>query len=382
MENQNIINIKVDFNAYYSEKSKKFDGGLYPILQYLKDNNLKDVLIRLDIDRKNETTWDEVDIFCKELSIKKLDYSINDKKYPKYTAYITCNYRSGKSLIKFLSYIAQLGNGGHSYSMLIGDKTFYFDGDGADHISSINDTKLTSEIFTNMYKLSDILKKGAENNDTVNETINLTDKELKKIIKESPNKHLIRIINIPDYGRNHNMYCDKVLWLRKARKPGDTEVVNNTVLGILRRNNIQFEILNMNENKKYEPMKDLNKLIKESVQLVLKEASNSQIKRKIINQLYKHTQDLTSHLYRDDNWAAVSKAFKTIEYIIGDSGELEVYVKNGGYVKDKDGTPMYKEYNFNIILTNGIEIGGSLKCHAAGTMEDAFEKYDMTITFW
>ena len=303
MEKQNNVNIKIGFNAYYSEKSKKFDGGLYPILQYLKDNKLKDVLIRLDIDKKTETSWDEVDIFCKELSIKKLDYSINDEKYPKYTAYVNCNYRSGKSLIKFLSHIAQLGNGGHSYTILIGDKTFFFDGDGSDHISSINDTKLTSEIFTNMYKLSDILKKGTENNEPVNETVKLTDKELKNIIKES--------------------------------------VIN-----------------------------------------VIKEASNSQIKKKIINQLYKNTKDLTSHLYKDDNWAAVTKAFKTIEYIIGDAGELEVRVENGGYWKQIGEFPNYKEYKFTIYMNNGIEINGSLKCHSAGTMEDTFSRYDMTITFF
>ena len=68
--------IKVSFNAYYSEKSKKFDGGLYPILEYIKDNKLKNVIVRLDYDKKNTTSWDEVDLYCSELSIKKLSFSI------------------------------------------------------------------------------------------------------------------------------------------------------------------------------------------------------------------------------------------------------------------------------------------------------------------
>lgn len=38
---------------------------------------------------------------------------------------------------------------------------------------------------------------------------------------------------IQDHGRAHDLYCDKVLWLRKARRVGDKENVNNTVLGKL-----------------------------------------------------------------------------------------------------------------------------------------------------
>ena len=50
------------------------------------------------------------------------------------------------------------------------------------------------------------------------------------------NKTIIRITYIKDMGRCHEMYCDKVLMLRKARKVGDEETINNYVLGILRRN--------------------------------------------------------------------------------------------------------------------------------------------------
>lgn len=48
------------------------------------------------------------------------------------------------------------------------------------------------------------------------------------------NKTTIKITQIQDHGRNHDMYCDKVLMLRNARHPGDTEVVNNYVLSKLR----------------------------------------------------------------------------------------------------------------------------------------------------
>ena len=100
----NEVKIKIDFNAYYNEKKGIFDdGGVYPILEYLKDNKLKDALVRLDVDDKNKNSWEEVDLFCKELSINSLDYTVNEKSHPvKYTANVTCNFASGKSLIKML----------------------------------------------------------------------------------------------------------------------------------------------------------------------------------------------------------------------------------------------------------------------------------------
>lgn len=59
------------------------------------------------------------------------------------------------------------------------------------------------------------------------------------------NKTTIRIISIADHGRNHDMFCNRILMLRKARKSGDVETVNNTVLGALRRNpnEVKFEII-------------------------------------------------------------------------------------------------------------------------------------------
>ena len=49
------------------------------------------------------------------------------------------------------------------------------------------------------------------------------------------NKRTIKITAIKDYGRHHDQYCNTALMLRKARKIGDTETVNNYVLGVLRR---------------------------------------------------------------------------------------------------------------------------------------------------
>lgn len=55
------------------------------------------------------------------------------------------------------------------------------------------------------------------------------------------NKRLIEIISIPDYGRSQNLYCDRVLLLRTARRAGDKECVNNYVISKLRANGVVFK---------------------------------------------------------------------------------------------------------------------------------------------
>ena len=188
----NEVKIKINFNAYYSEKKRVFnDGGIYPILEYLKDNKLKDALVRLDVDDKNKNSWEEVDLFCKELSINSLDYTVNEKSHPKYTANVTCNPASGKSLIKMLVQIGLLGNGGHSYSILINDKRFSFDGDGADYISSINDTKVNRELLS-VDKQIDVYNKGVKKEDeNVNESsrcFKITENDIANMVEEAIRK--------------------------------------------------------------------------------------------------------------------------------------------------------------------------------------------------
>ena len=189
----NEVKIKIDFNAYYSENKGVFnDGGIYPILEYLNDNKLKDALVRLDVDDKNKNSWEEVDLFCKELSINSLDYTVNEKSHPKYTANVTCNFASGKSLIKMLIEIGRLGNCGHSYTILINDKRFSFDADGAVYISSINGTKLNHELFSNINKQIDTYNKGVQKEDeSVNESscrFKITENDIANMVEEAIRK--------------------------------------------------------------------------------------------------------------------------------------------------------------------------------------------------
>lgn len=54
------------------------------------------------------------------------------------------------------------------------------------------------------------------------------------------NKRLIEIVSMPNMGKSHELFCNQHLLLRKARKNGDREVVNNYVISLLKRNNIKF----------------------------------------------------------------------------------------------------------------------------------------------
>lgn len=103
---------------------------------------------------------------------------------------------------------------------------------------------------------------------------------------------------------------------------------------------------------------------------------------RLIKTLYKEVDDLTSHIYRDNDWRYVNNVFQRIEDVIGSDGELSVWCENGGYVKDNDGTPIYKEWKLKIKLNNGGAIGGSVKAHTAGSVMDPFDAYDITCTFW
>ena len=127
---------------------------------------------------------------------------------------------------------------------------------------------------------------------------------------------------------------------------------------------------------------EFKKVINESVKTVIKEISNSQVKKRYINKIYNKVKNLTSHIYKDDNWTAPFEAFEIINNVIEHDGELNVWCENGGYWKGIGEFPNYKEFKFKIELNGGLEINGSLKCHTAGTIEDPFSRYDMTITMW
>lgn len=102
-------------------------------------------------------------------------------------------------------------------------------------------------------------------------------------------------------------------------------------------------------------------------------------KRKWINKFYTQAKDLTGHLYKDDNWAGVYKFFDTMRQRIPEL-DIKYWVVDGGYShQGDDGMPRRKTYNIGIKTPEGVDISGMLHCDAAGTVENPFEAYDMTL---
>ena len=97
--------------------------------------------------------------------------------------------------------------------------------------------------------------------------------------KTRKNVKLIKIVDIPNHGRHQDVYC-KSLLLRTARKPGDTERVNHTVLGRLNAAGVKYEIIDENINNNMSKKNtirltesDLKKVISESIQKIINEMS-------------------------------------------------------------------------------------------------------------
>ena len=112
-------------------------------------------------------------------------------------------------------------------------------------------------------------------------------------------------------------------------------------------------------------------------------------KRKIQNIIYKQLEKTgtTGRFYHDDAWEGVGLVKKDIEdafkNIKNAPHEYEVSIApdDGGYRKSKDGMSQWKQYKVEIFV-KGAELpfmGGTLNCHAAGTVDDPFDTYDMSL---
>jgi len=121
---------------------------------------------------------------------------------------------------------------------------------------------------------------------------------------------------------------------------------------------------------------------KSLIRTIVEAMSFSGIKNKqtAINYLYKVINPYTSKLYNDEYWAGVSDVKKAIGSIDG-IADISVYVENGGYKQNAEGTK-WKEYKLEIETVQGFKIFGILNAHAAGTVEDPFDRYDITVNFW
>lgn len=120
----------------------------------------------------------------------------------------------------------------------------------------------------------------------------------------------------------------------------------------------------------------------------MKQVNESISKRSIINKIYKVTNGLTSHSYSDNDWSGAKQVFSAIESL---GLECEVIVKDGGYRNSLGGNTLYvnnqdvaywKEYKLLITSEDGVVINGTLNCHSAGSIDNPFERYDMSLVLY
>lgn len=106
---------------------------------------------------------------------------------------------------------------------------------------------------------------------------------------------------------------------------------------------------------------------------------------KLKNQIYEVCEKFTSCLYRDNSWLGVDRIIHSIKDLTKDSGyEAYLSVEDGGYRTSKDGMSHRKEYLLTIedTETEIPELRGTITCHSAGTEEDPWKRYDVTLVLW
>lgn len=108
-------------------------------------------------------------------------------------------------------------------------------------------------------------------------------------------------------------------------------------------------------------------------------------KTRIKNAIYKAVSPLTSHIYRDNDWSGVHKVIDTAADAVEklDSGlSLHYDVVDGGYRTSRDGYSHYKEYLLYVYQMGKVVLKGHLNAHGAGSMNDPYERYDMTVVLY
>lgn len=112
--------------------------------------------------------------------------------------------------------------------------------------------------------------------------------------------------------------------------------------------------------------------------LIMEEVKNIVTKRRLINVIYKVTKQITGHLYHDEHWQGVDDIRNALADL---NMNVDIYSVNGGYKQNSAGDALWKEYQVEIEY-DGVIVKGILNCHAAGSVEYPFDRYDMSLQLW
>lgn len=106
-------------------------------------------------------------------------------------------------------------------------------------------------------------------------------------------------------------------------------------------------------------------------------ASCYKTRKAALGKIYRTTATLTGKLYYDTYWKGVNDI---IDALLTEVDEVTTWCENGGYRNNADGT-QWKEYKMEIVCGK-FTFNAVLNCHAAGSMEDPFDRYDMSLVIW
>ena len=106
-------------------------------------------------------------------------------------------------------------------------------------------------------------------------------------------------------------------------------------------------------------------------------ASCYKTRKAALGKIYRTIAPLTGKLYYDTYWKGVNDI---IDALLTEVDEVTTWCENGGYRKNSEGKK-WKEYRMEIECGKH-KFEAVLNCYAAGSVEDPFSRYDMTIIIW
>ena len=101
--------------------------------------------------------------------------------------------------------------------------------------------------------------------------------------------------------------------------------------------------------------------------------------KKVQNKIYRTVADYCGKMHSDSAWQDVSvliKMIKSVDFVD------DVFIGSGeyfNYTSPENGA--YRDYKTTVVTTFG-NLYGYIRCNAAGTMDDIFKYYDMTISLY
>jgi len=105
-------------------------------------------------------------------------------------------------------------------------------------------------------------------------------------------------------------------------------------------------------------------------------------KERLRKELYNAIDPLTKHIYKDDNWRSVNKVKQAMADVC-EKYKADLTFNAGTYENMGQSNP-YKRWMFSIDFTNQNDIPdkieGNVVAHAAGSVMDPFDRYDVTVT--